>query len=111
MKASWLTIKMLESSGYTEQSNPKAIRRQWLRAGNDPFPRVHIIKDNGWDIHIDLKEEHGKSFGFDGIETDGNLVKWELARIRKIHFEKEFEKLKQGSKMKVKLSQLINFYN
>jgi len=111
MKVSWLTIKMLKNSGYIETSQPNAIVRQWVRSGNRPFPRAHIIKDNGWDVHIDLKEKHGKTFDFGNIETSGSLVKWELARIRKIHFEKEFNKLPQKSKNKKKLNQLINFYN
>ena len=110
MKLTWLTIEMLKNSGYVELSNSKAIKRQWVRAGHRPFPRIHITKDFDWEIHIDLKKEHGKTFGFGGIEKSGDLVIWELARIKKIHFEKKFNQLPQESKNKKKLSMSINFY-
>lgn len=105
---------MLLNAGYMERSNPRALKRQWMRSGISPFPRFHVIRSGyQYHIHLDTKEEHGKTFGFGGIEDRGHLIVWELARIRSIHFQKAFQKLDDDpghQKKKKLLSHDTNFY-
>jgi hypothetical protein len=115
MKVSWLTRKMLLNAGYVERSHPKAIVKNWIRSGINPFPRFHVVKDIKYDIHLDKQEEHGKSFGFKGIETKGNMIDWELKRIKYLHHKAEFEKIEHkgftgNEKKKKLLSNSTNFY-
>jgi len=95
MQVTWLTEKMLDDCGYVMKSNKKAIVKQWYRAGKNRFPRFHVTKDGKkWDIHLDKKEKHGLIGGGRGknILTSGEVIEWELARIRNIYYKKKFKK-------------------